>query len=224
VETNPPRNGQPETHRNDGPGRAPPGALFGWVRGRPSAGPEACEGERAVGRRDRLLRLLRLPAASPAGAGAGVSRSRRTWAWRSGAAVRELTTWPASEHAGAAAGSMPWRERDVAKDSASRSRKGIPPSDTAKRQQMQWTRKGAHLLLQTRSWVLDERLEETFRKWYPGVPTGPTCAREEGRLITRIFMLSQATQWRTDAARVFRLSTTSAANCWIGSSLLFRIC
>ena len=38
----------------------------------------------------------------------------------------------------------------------------------AKRQQMQWTRKGAHLLLQTRTWVLDERLEETFRKWYPG--------------------------------------------------------
>ena len=38
----------------------------------------------------------------------------------------------------------------------------------AKRQQMQWTKKGAHLLLQTRTWVLDERLEETFRKWYPG--------------------------------------------------------
>jgi len=37
-----------------------------------------------------------------------------------------------------------------------------------KRQQMQWTKKGAHLLLQTRTWVLDERLEETFRKWYPG--------------------------------------------------------
>jgi hypothetical protein len=38
----------------------------------------------------------------------------------------------------------------------------------AKRQQMQWTKKGAHLLLQTRTWVLDDRLEETFRKWYPG--------------------------------------------------------
>jgi hypothetical protein len=38
----------------------------------------------------------------------------------------------------------------------------------AKRQQMQWTKKGAHLLLQPRTWVLNDRLEETFRKWYPG--------------------------------------------------------
>jgi hypothetical protein len=36
-----------------------------------------------------------------------------------------------------------------------------------KKQQMQWTKKGAHLLLQTRTRVLDERLEETFRDWYP---------------------------------------------------------
>jgi hypothetical protein len=32
---------------------------------------------------------------------------------------------------------------------------------------MQWTKKGAHLLLQMRTQVLDERLEETFRGWYP---------------------------------------------------------
>ena len=38
----------------------------------------------------------------------------------------------------------------------------------AKRQQMQWTKKGAHLLLQTRTRVLDNRLEETFQEWYPG--------------------------------------------------------
>jgi hypothetical protein len=38
----------------------------------------------------------------------------------------------------------------------------------AKRQQMQWTKKGAHLLLQTRTWVLDNRLERMFQKWYPG--------------------------------------------------------
>ena len=36
-----------------------------------------------------------------------------------------------------------------------------------KKQQMQWTKKGAHLLLQTRTQVLDERLETTFRGWYP---------------------------------------------------------
>ena len=31
---------------------------------------------------------------------------------------------------------------------------------------MQWTKKGAHLLLQTRTQVLDERLEATLREWY----------------------------------------------------------
>jgi hypothetical protein len=37
-----------------------------------------------------------------------------------------------------------------------------------KKQQMQWTPKGAHLLLQTRVRVLDDQLEDTFRSWYPG--------------------------------------------------------
>ena len=36
-----------------------------------------------------------------------------------------------------------------------------------KRQQMQWTERGAHLLLQTRTRVLNGELEETFRRWYP---------------------------------------------------------
>jgi hypothetical protein len=37
-----------------------------------------------------------------------------------------------------------------------------------KRQQMQWSLKGAHLLPQTRNMVLNEELEQTFRDWYPG--------------------------------------------------------
>ncbi len=36
-----------------------------------------------------------------------------------------------------------------------------------KRQQMQWSQRGAHLLLQTRTRVLNDELEETFRGWYP---------------------------------------------------------
>jgi hypothetical protein len=36
-----------------------------------------------------------------------------------------------------------------------------------KRQQMQWTERGAHLLLQTRTRVLNGELEETFQRWYP---------------------------------------------------------
>lgn len=36
-----------------------------------------------------------------------------------------------------------------------------------KRQQMHWTLQGAHLLLQTRTKVLNNELEDTFRRWYP---------------------------------------------------------
>ena len=37
-----------------------------------------------------------------------------------------------------------------------------------KRQQMQWTKKGAHLLVQARTKVLNEEWEECFRQQYPG--------------------------------------------------------
>jgi hypothetical protein len=39
----------------------------------------------------------------------------------------------------------------------------------AKRQQMQWTKRGAHLLLQTRTRALDGTLRPLFQKWYPGL-------------------------------------------------------
>ena len=38
----------------------------------------------------------------------------------------------------------------------------------SKRQQMQWTQRGAHLLLQIRTRVLNEEWEHTFQRWYPG--------------------------------------------------------
>ena len=38
----------------------------------------------------------------------------------------------------------------------------------SKRQQMQWSPKGAHLLLQMRTRVLNGELEQTFREWHPG--------------------------------------------------------
>lgn len=37
-----------------------------------------------------------------------------------------------------------------------------------KKQQMQWSQRGAHLLLQARTKVLNEELDPTFRRWYPG--------------------------------------------------------
>ncbi len=36
-----------------------------------------------------------------------------------------------------------------------------------KRQQMQWTPEGAHLLLQVRTQVLNDEWDDTFRIWYP---------------------------------------------------------
>ena len=39
----------------------------------------------------------------------------------------------------------------------------------AKKQQMQWTPRGAHLLLQTRTRALDGTLRTMFERWYPGL-------------------------------------------------------
>jgi len=39
----------------------------------------------------------------------------------------------------------------------------------AKRQQMQWTPRGAHLLFQTRTRALDGTLRPLFERWYPGL-------------------------------------------------------
>jgi hypothetical protein len=38
-----------------------------------------------------------------------------------------------------------------------------------KKRQMQWSRRGAHLLLQTRTRALDGSLRAAFEHWYPGM-------------------------------------------------------
>jgi hypothetical protein len=38
-----------------------------------------------------------------------------------------------------------------------------------KKQQMRWTPRGAHLLLQVRTRVLNDQLAGDFRRWYPGL-------------------------------------------------------
>lgn len=40
-----------------------------------------------------------------------------------------------------------------------------------KREQMRWSRQGAHLMLQTRSRTLDGTLRGKFEQWYPGMIT-----------------------------------------------------
>ena len=51
----------------------------------------------------------------------------------------------------------------------------------AKKQQMQWSKVGAHLLLQIRTKTLDSTLRDLFTRWYPGMAIndnqGPTLAR-----------------------------------------------
>lgn len=42
-----------------------------------------------------------------------------------------------------------------------------------KKQQMRWTKRGAHLLLQIRTKVLNHELRETVAKWYPGMKSTP---------------------------------------------------
>ena len=38
-----------------------------------------------------------------------------------------------------------------------------------KRQQMRWSKQGAHLMLQTRTRTLDSTLRQKFDQWYPGL-------------------------------------------------------
>ena len=45
----------------------------------------------------------------------------------------------------------------------------------AKRQQMQWTKCGAHLLLQIRTRALDGTLRPLFERWYPGLANDETA-------------------------------------------------
>jgi hypothetical protein len=40
----------------------------------------------------------------------------------------------------------------------------------AKKQQIQWSKQGAHLLLQTRTRTLDGTLHDLFTSWYPAMP------------------------------------------------------
>ncbi|MFT7614981.1 MAG: hypothetical protein ACI9J3_003969 [Parvicellaceae bacterium] len=39
----------------------------------------------------------------------------------------------------------------------------------SKKQQMQWTKEGAHLMLQTRAKTLNNSLQDEFKKWYPKI-------------------------------------------------------
>jgi hypothetical protein len=58
-----------------------------------------------------------------------------------------------------------------------------------KKQQMGWSQRGAHLLLQIRTRVLDEEWENTFQRWYPYFR--PSSASQESGLTPRNLLLSR---------------------------------
>ena len=51
-----------------------------------------------------------------------------------------------------------------------------------KKQQMQWTLRSAHLLLQTRTKVLNGELDEVFRRWYPRFRPQPQITETERKV------------------------------------------
>ena len=48
-----------------------------------------------------------------------------------------------------------------------------------KRQQMRWSKPGAHRMLQTRTRVLDGTLRDKFEQWYPGLAPGDSDGHAE---------------------------------------------
>ena len=45
-----------------------------------------------------------------------------------------------------------------------------------KKQQMRWTKRGAHLLLQVRTQVLNDDLRDIFCRWYPEMQTDQSAS------------------------------------------------
>jgi hypothetical protein len=47
------------------------------------------------------------------------------------------------------------------------------------KQQMHWTKEEAHQLLEVRIQVLNEKLQQTFHKWYPGMCEKPLITEND---------------------------------------------
>jgi hypothetical protein len=60
----------------------------------------------------------------------------------------------------------------------------------AKKQQIPWTRKGTSLLLQNRTWVLNDELASRFQQWYPNSRADNSSERTLAAECFTLFMLS----------------------------------
>ena len=72
-----------------------------------------------------------------------------------------------------------------------------------KKQQMRWSPRGAHLLLQIRTRVLNDTLAEDYRRWYPDLSTTPSTGRTKPRSLPRFVPLSDYETLRVDLQTLF---------------------
>ena len=80
----------------------------------------------------------------------------------------------------------------------------------AKKQQMQWSKVGAHRLLQTRTKTLDGTLRDLFTRWYPDMAVNGNqvpASRQGGLIISQVLPCSHA------ATLLFRNETARTSAC-----------
>ena len=95
-------------------------------------------------------------------------RSDRDAAARMGKYVRELATYIAHNASSIVNYGERYRNGERISTAFTESTiNQVVSKRMVKKQQMQWTPEGAHLLLQVRTQVLNDDWEGTFRRWYP---------------------------------------------------------
>jgi len=100
--------------------------------------------------------------------GEHLPRSDRDAAVRMGKYVRELATYIARNAASIVNYGERYRQGERISTAFTESTiNQVVSKRMVKKQQMQWTPEGAHLLLQVRTQVLNDDWEGTFRSWYP---------------------------------------------------------
>ena len=100
--------------------------------------------------------------------GAQPPRSDRDAAVRMGKYVRELATYIARNAASIVNYGERYRQGERISTAFTESTiNQVVSKRMVKKQQLQWTPEGAHLLLQVRTRVLNDDREGTFRRWYP---------------------------------------------------------
>ena len=75
-----------------------------------------------------------------------------------------------------------------------------------KRQQMRWSRDGAHRVLEVRTQVLNGTLEGTFQRWYPGFRTARAQQRAVPVVGRKPRSAAARARWPADPCRGRRRS------------------